>query len=436
MASNVVTSNGWDLIAAATQDALNAQLAKLPLVDINMKTTQTIVSGLDAVIDLQISLAAPQLRIRPGSGHQVDVLLPLSGNITINDQPLLIGTGQQVIVTTELSEIEAQVTVAPNGANQTTYQLVIDFESPDAIVDVSTAVDPLVYGLLVLALKKAIKDTIGKNPQYQVASYTITNNQASQYQALIPYVADFTFVQDSGNAEHSNFLLLMQTVTPIKGSLAFDSPVLAPDQDFAVVVSNKLFIQYYVLPAIISKIKGMAKNGDAVPGQINVHSIAGQQYMYEIANTGNIALNKDHDPWISQITASIDTEMQALCLYLDGQADVTSFNIHVDAWDRSWLQFSIDNSGNISLVQVKEEKNSSTSLEWWQWLIEILAGPIPLMITAITYAIVSTDEPDLGGSFATLGQNVVTWPNQNTLIPKKITTPNHVVFTLDVDFST
>ncbi|KAH7025313.1 hypothetical protein B0J12DRAFT_585386 [Macrophomina phaseolina] len=377
MASNVVTSNGWDLIAAATQDALNAQLAKLPLVDINMKTTQTIVSGLDAVIDLQISLAAPQLRIRPGSGHQVDVLLPLSGNITINDQPLLIGTGQQ-----------------------------------------------------------AIKDTIGKNPQYQVASYTITNNQASQYQALIPYVADFTFVQDSGNAEHSNFLLLMQTVTPIKGSLAFDSPVLAPDQDFAVVVSNKLFIQYYVLPAVISKIKGMAKNGDAVPGQINVHSIAGQQYMYEIANTGNIALNKDHDPWISQITASIDTEMQALCLYLDGQADVTSFNIHVDAWDRSWLQFSIDNSGNISLVQVKEEKNSSTSLEWWQWLIEILAGPIPLMITAITYAIVSTDEPDLGGSFATLGQNVVTWPNQNTLIPKKITTPNHVVFTLDVDFST
>jgi len=29
MATNLLTSNGWDLIAAATQDAINAQLAKV-----------------------------------------------------------------------------------------------------------------------------------------------------------------------------------------------------------------------------------------------------------------------------------------------------------------------------------------------------------------------------------------------------------------------
>lgn len=218
MASNVVTSNGWDLIAAATQDALNAQLAKLPLVNINMKTTQAIVPGLDVVIDLDIRLGAPQLRIRPDSGHQVDVLLPLSGNITLNDALLPIDAGEPRIITTELTEIEPQVTHAPNGAKQTTYHLVIDFERPDAIVDISTTINPLIYAPLVLALKEAIKRAISKNHLYQVASYTITNNQASQYQALIPYVADFTFVQDSMNAGRSNLLVLMQTVTLIKGS--------------------------------------------------------------------------------------------------------------------------------------------------------------------------------------------------------------------------
>jgi len=251
---------------------------------------------------------------------------------------------------------------------------------------------------------------------------------------LIPYVADFTFVQDTQNAGRSNLLILMQTVTPIKGSFGFTSPILAPNQNFAVIMSNKLLLQYYVLPALIPKIQGMAKNAAAVPGQINLHSIAGQQYMYEIANTGNIALNKDHDPWISQIAVSVDTTMQALSLYLDAQADVTFLDIHVNAWDHSWLQFKIDNNENISLVQVKEEKNSSSSLDWWKWLIAIVLGPIPLITTAIIDAIVSGNEPDLGGSFANVGQHLVTWPNQKTVILKTISIPNHVVFTLDVHF--
>ena len=47
---------------------------------------------------------------------------------------LPIDTGEQVIVTTELSEIEAQVTHTPNGAKQTTYHLIIDFEIMKHIV--------------------------------------------------------------------------------------------------------------------------------------------------------------------------------------------------------------------------------------------------------------------------------------------------------------
>jgi hypothetical protein len=67
MAANPVTNNGWDFIAAATQNALNAQLHKLPVVNINAKTTQPIIPGLSVVIDLDIGLGPAQLRVRPGS---------------------------------------------------------------------------------------------------------------------------------------------------------------------------------------------------------------------------------------------------------------------------------------------------------------------------------------------------------------------------------
>jgi len=77
MAQTVVTSNGWDLIAATTQDALNAQLAKLPEISVNTQVTIPFL-GLQVVAKLEIRLGRPQLRVKDGSGRQVDVLLPLS----------------------------------------------------------------------------------------------------------------------------------------------------------------------------------------------------------------------------------------------------------------------------------------------------------------------------------------------------------------------
>jgi len=353
----------------------------------------------------------------------------------MNGTVLPISTGEQVVVTTQLMQIEAQITQGPKDPNQTTYHLIIDFESSDAIVDITATMDPVVLGALVLVLKEVIKKNIGNGHQYQVATFTLTKVQANKYRALIPYVADFTFVQDTKTPGRSNLLVLMQTVSQTKGSILFSAPLLSSVQNFAVLMSNKLFLQYFVLPPLISKIQGEAKNRNAVPGQIALHAISQQPFLYEAANTGNIPLNQDHHPWISQITASIDTSMQALCLYLDAQANVTFLNIHVDAWDRSWLQFRIDaKTGNISLVQIKENKNSSTSLNWWEWLIAIVLGPIPLIVTGIIDAIVSGQAPDLGGTFATVGQNLVQWPNQKTVILKQITTPNHVVITLDVNF--
>jgi hypothetical protein len=174
------------------------------------------------------------------------------------------------------------------------------------------------------------------------------------------------------------------------------------------------FWQKYVLPSVQNHISALAKNGDAARGQINLQPIREQQFLWEIANAGNIPLNKDHDPWISQVTASIDPSTQALELFLDSQANVTFLEIHVNAWASTWLQLKVDGQQNISLAQVKEEQNHTTSLTWWKWLIAVVLGPVPLITTAIIEAVVSDDVPDLKKNFASVSTNLVKWGNQKT----------------------
>jgi hypothetical protein len=113
--------------------------------------------------------------------------------------------------------------------------------------------------------------------------------------------------------------------------------------------------------------------------------------------------------------------------------DVTFLNIHVDAWDRSWQQFKIDAQNNISLVRVNEQHNTSTSLDWWKWLIGVLTGGITPLVEGTIFAVVKGNAPNLGGTLVD-AHTLVTWPNQRNVILKSITTPGHVVMALQVQF--
>lgn len=429
--------NGWDLIGAASQDAINAQLAKLGPISANFTNTLDVLGGLKIPVNVNVKFSAPQIRVRELSGRLVDVMLPVSGSVGAavsgaGSTTVTLPPGEVLTVTTSLKYLEADLNPHP-GAGQTAYDLIIDFENQNLIANITSNMDPATLAFLLSNLTTAVQAKIGNGKQFKVASFTLTSAEVAEFKPVIPYVADFSFVQNATNPGRSNLLVLMQSVTQGKGSVTFDAPLLADGQDFAVIVSNKILLQYYVMPAVIQQVEAQAKNKAAVPNQIATHAIAGQQDMYEIQNNSSIAIAADHNPWISSVTAFIDQTQQALQLFMDGQANVTFLNFHVDAWDRSWQQFRIDAQNNISLVQINEQHNTSTSLDWWKWLLGVLTGPISLIFEGIIFAVVKGHAPNLGGTLVD-AHALVTWPNQKKVILKSITTPGHVVMTLQVQF--
>jgi hypothetical protein len=92
----------------------------------------------------------------------------------------------------------------------TIYNLVIDFERDEAIVDLKTNdLDSGILAPFVQAFRQITKDHIKDGYECQVATYILSNTEATEYQALIPCVADFSFVQSKDTPSKSNLLVLM-----------------------------------------------------------------------------------------------------------------------------------------------------------------------------------------------------------------------------------
>lgn len=430
MTENVYASNGWDMIAATTQDALNAQLVKISSVPVNASFDVPIF-GMSMKSNVDITVGAPQLQVLDGSGRQVNVLFPVTGTVTMGTTKIPLMEQQQLVVTTQLLQVEAELQPHKDN-NQTCYDLIIDLKSKALIVDINTSLPAPELAAVITLFKLVVQEHLGDGRQYKVASFMLSDETTVNLKALIPHTADFSFIKNPDNIGRSNMLILMQSISKQKGNIYFNAPLLPEDQDYMVLLSNNIFMNYYVLPPMIDAIKGEAKHPDKVASQISTHSLGND--LYEISNSSDIDLNQDHDPWISSLSAKIDANKKALCFYLNAKADVTFLSIHVDAWDRSWQQFEIDKNDEISLTQVEEEQNSSTSMEWWKWLIAVLLGAIALIITAIIYAIVDANKPNLGGKFKDIGKDLVKWPNQKTVTLKKIESPNHVVIFVDITF--
>lgn len=435
MASNIIANHGWDLVAAITQKKLNSQLIKIPNVPVKKQMNIKFL-GMDIPVQIDVSISAPQVSIRKGSGHLVNVRFGITGEVVLgSDQPpIKFPPSEYLTVTTDLAQIEAELQPHPDQA-KTSYDLIINMENQDAVVNMTLDIDPAPLASLIQVFEQIVKKDIGNGKKYKVTSFDLSNADASKYKALIPHVADFSFVEDETDAERSNLLVLMNTVTPKKGELFFNAPILPPDQDFMILVSNHLFLSFFVMPALIDNLKKKASEPDRVAGWLRIEPVDGSNEFWIIKNNANIHLDEGHDPWIDEFNTYIDRGMQALQFYVEVKADVTFLNIRVDLWDQSWQQLYLDDSGSIKMKQIKEDSNKKQSMAGWEWALAVLTGFLPLIITAIIFAIVEKQTKGIGGTFADLGNgDMVKWPNQKQARIKQIGTPGHVTLSLDVEF--
>ncbi|KAK3361918.1 hypothetical protein B0T24DRAFT_670866 [Lasiosphaeria ovina] len=290
------------------QDALNKQLSKLPLIPVKRDIPFEIF-GTPITAHVNVTLGPPQVKVKDGSD-----------------------------------------------ANQTNYNLILDLESKDIIVNIDLNIDiPSLTGMQTM-LKLLIQQDIGNGKDYKVATFSLAKKQAEQLQPLIPVYADFSLVQDRDTSNKS------------KGDVYFNHPVLPPNENFMVLVSNKLLLEQYILPQVVSSIKGKAKSPNDVANNITLNQISGSE-LYRISNKYDLNLSMDHNPWVHSFTAEINTSEQALYFDVDVQADVTFLDIHVEATDKIWHQFEITGGDKIGLKKIKEEQNQSQWMEWWKWLL-------------------------------------------------------------------
>lgn len=429
--------NGWDLIAAIKQKTINSQLLKLDAIPIKKKGSIPFL-GAHIKYLVDITITAPQIMVKPGSGRQVDVIFPASGSITLGTTKIPLKKGQQFIVTTQLLQIEAKIQ-PHKGQNKTTYDLILDLESKDVIVNMSLQIPSPELAALIEILKLIVQKDIGNGKDYKLSTFSLSNKTATELKPLLPHTADFSFVEDPVNKDESNFLVLMLTNSTAKGNIYFNAPLLPPNQDSMTLLSNKIFITDFVRPGIIKGIQKDAKNPATVANQIRVQHTGGE--LYKIYNDGNIDLNKDHDPWINTFDGYVDPVSKQLYLYLDAKANATFMNVHVDSWVKSFHLFSIKNiqqKQEINLKQTSEKTGSSTSMEWWKWLIAALISTltfgIGIIVTAIIYIVVSEDVPSLGGTFEGIGKDLVQWPNQKDIQLKSIEMPGNIALFVQVDF--
>ncbi|KAK0714006.1 hypothetical protein B0T26DRAFT_783819 [Lasiosphaeria miniovina] len=371
MVQNAFASNGWGLIAAASQDALNKQLSKLPLILVKRDVPFEIF-GTPITAHANVTLSPPQVKFKDGSGRQVDALLPMSGTVIMNTTPIPIPNGEVITMTTQLAQLEAKLNPHPD-ANQTNYDLILDLESKDIIVNIDLNIDiPSLTGMQTM-LELLIRQDISNGKDYKVATFSLGKKQAEQLQPLIPVYADFPFVQDRDFPGRSNLLVLMQTSNKFKGGVYFSHPLLPPNENFMVLVSNKLLLEQ-----------------------------AGPQALY---------------------------------FDVDVQADVTFLDIQVEATDKIWHQFEFTGGDKIGLKKIKEGQNQSRWMEWWKWLLAAWWGLISAILVGIINLVVAGTDANPGEAFGNLGAYSVTWPNQKYVKHKSISTPNHVVVTLDVQFA-
>ncbi|MBA2851201.1 hypothetical protein HNP86_001332 [Methanococcus maripaludis] len=414
--------NGWDLIAAARQRVLNKALDDVGSIYHVEKTYKLEILKIPITADAKIDIKAPNIKVRPGGGTKVDVIFPMSGQIAVEGLFTKNFDNASAIVTTDLLMVESDL--QPENDN-TYYDFILNLKE-GFIVDFKTKGTPKELEILVGIVKNMLKD-LSDNKTYKLATIKMPK-ELKEHKALVPHLAKYSFIEDPKDINNSVLAILMLSNSTKEGSMTIDNLLLPDGSDSGLLISNDIFMNQIVKPALIDGLKEKAKDKSEVASKISTKIEKGLNVIY---NTGDIKVKEKHNPWISDLESKIDNGQ--FYAYLKVKANVTFMDIHISTWVKDWYEFYIEDD-EIKMKQTKEEKDKHTSVEWWKWLIAAVLGPLYLIIFAIIVAAISTHVPSLGGSFADIAKQTVQWPNQKYVKLSDVTSPGDIIISTELGF--
>ncbi|MEM7602668.1 MAG: hypothetical protein AAF357_14780, partial [Verrucomicrobiota bacterium] len=332
-----ISTDGWDMIATATQGAINTALnginaARPTPVSVDKKIP---LGGSHLNVTLDANFEALQINALKQGLDIMNIVVTIGDNSTIKIP--LVGTqpldGLQLVLEMALTYVKSDL----QPASGTNYDFTIDFTNKAAFQKVSLEVLPgwlsgdlFLVAAIQIVLLEVLEDWAATNPSVTVATVNL-GDVSQDFPALVPSQAFYSFNLNESSPDDTPFQVLMLTTGQTQGAFNSTTQYIPTDSNAAALISNNLLMSGILLPAVAS---GM----NAPQSDFSVNS-SGQLSM----SVDSISFTSDgYTIDVSAFTAEVNSSNQ-IAISMDASTSVWLGIIDVD----------MSASANLSVLEVE-----------------------------------------------------------------------------------
>ncbi len=436
-------TNGWDLIAVASQGTLNSILSEAVSAGLlpSSISQQVPMEGGTVTVAMELSASdPPTVNLNPtataGESAMVALTLPFAGGTITSTSagvnPPATVPALTMVVTTEITYVDLSFS---GGTNET---LALDFTSSEAIYDISVTGLPAFWEDFVNA---AIQQWLQNLKPGSVPLGTVV--VPSDLTALAP-VGDSEFAIQTADSPDDNALLLLMT-TPSgsqpSGTGATDfsdlPPLLQSGQPSAFYISNRVLMEEMIVPGFCEQLSAPASD----------FSFTGNATTPVVATfSGSLSIQGEDDPVLHGLVLSVNNSSQ-----VQGSYDVDAYPAfhagvyYVKVTGDIFIELVLDSSSQqISFNTTSNSGSGSLEASPWGWAIIVaaiiatfgtisvflgivIAIVVPLVVALLTFPVNmnSADES------ITQALGSATWPLQKNYPLSSVLLPGDLVIVGD-----
>lgn len=383
---STISTNGWDVVIAATQQTINNglnlayQAGYLPT-DFS-ETFESTGSIITVNMLITGTFGAPSVAPLSVDSQTVQVTLPITqGTVSNSDgsNPIDI-SGMEVVVGIYLASIESEL----QPEEGTSYDLVIDFGSTGAIQnvtleDVPPGISPSLVALMEQALENWL-ETQTTNQSYTIATVTL-GNFAANAPYLVPTLMQYAFAEDANNDDDNPFAILMLTGnnTDAPQQATVPDGIIPSGQDFGALISNEILMSDIVVGALAAALGTPTSSFTVTGDTLGVSQV--------VTLNQPVTVDQEGNPTFTSLTAQIANG--SLELTADVTADFYGLDITYTGITASFTIGVTEASGGSQSIQFASNgynlPTPDVELSWyWTLLIDILFGSLSVFLNLLT----------------------------------------------------
>ncbi|PKM77288.1 MAG: hypothetical protein CVU90_08255 [Firmicutes bacterium HGW-Firmicutes-15] len=420
-------AQGWDIVSAIRQKELNNGLTiaySLGLMPKDFDAEYKIKFG-PITIPIKIKGTFAATQVKSGTGSNIDLIIPIkSGTIRFQDQePGFDLTGVQVVMTVNLVYVKSPV--QPEKGHK--YEFQIDISNTEAFVGIDLEKLPKDLIEQKTALETALLELLRKQiPGHPYKVFEITLEGIDEdYPYLIPSLVQYAFINDSKNPDDNVLGALTLTTGKVPGVDQLLMGTVPNDCRAALIISNQLFMEKVVLPQVISGMKVDSSYFQVSGSPAVIQNTKSFDYYEKV---------KGYTPKVTLLKIQISDN----AFTIDMKLTVTpSPGINIDYWVHGEYTFKITTQDDKQIISYEQKSYSSghgTTVEWWVWLVAVLAGMIfgiigaviAVIIVLIIQAVVNASSPDPEANMFLKALKPITWNYVGLFEMKQINLPGPI----------